>query len=66
MQATKVKMVNNRIRTAEFRLEQHKELGIHSHLSIYEVANLIDMIKQAESYTHLNMQPTIFQSIGFN
>jgi hypothetical protein len=66
MQATKVKMVSNNIKTAQFRLEQHRLMGTNSHLTIEDVANLLDMINKAESYIQPSSQPTIFQSIGFN
>jgi len=66
MQATKFKMVNNNIKTAQFRLQQHREMGQFSHLTVVEVANLLDMINTAESYSKPSTQPTIFQSIGFN
>ncbi len=66
MQATKFKMVNNNIKAAQFRLEQHRLMGTNSHLTVEDVANLLDTIKKAESYVQPSTQPTIFQSIGFN
>ena len=66
MQATKFKMMNNDIKTAQFRLQQHREMGQFSKLSIIDVAKLLDMINTAESYSKPSTQPTIFQSIGFN
>lgn len=66
MQATKFKMANMNIKTAQFRLKRHREMGKYSHLSIQDVAHLLDMINKAESYTQASAQPSIFQSIGFN
>lgn len=66
MQATQFKMINNSIKTAQYRLEQHKMMGTNSQLSVLEVANLLDTIKKAESYIMPTNQPNIFQSIGFN
>lgn len=66
MQATNFSMINNSVKTAQFRIAQHRSQGIHSPLSIFDVANLLDKIKRAESYRDTNSKPSIFQSIGFN
>ena len=66
MQATKFRMINNNVKTAQFRIAQHRTQGVHSPLSVFDVANLLDQIKRAESFTDNNSKPSIFQSIGFN
>lgn len=66
MQATKFSMINNNIRTAQFRIAQHRTQGVRSQLSIFDVANLLDQIKRAESFAEPHNKPSIFQSIGFN
>ena len=66
MQATKFKMMNNNVKTAQFRLQQHREMGEFSKLTVIQVANLLDMINTADSYTRPSTQPSIFQSVGFN
>lgn len=66
MQATKFRMINNNVKTAQFRIAQHRTQGVHSQLSIFDVANLLDQIKKGERYAEPLSKPTIFQSIGFN
>ncbi len=66
MQATSFSMINNSVKTAQFRIAQHRSQGIHSQLSIFDVAHLLDQIKRAESFRDTSSKPSIFQSIGFN
>ncbi len=42
-------MINNEIKRAQYKLEQHRSLGTNSPLSVIEVARLIDLIKKGES-----------------
>lgn len=42
-------MINNVIKRAEYKLEQHRSMGINSKLSIFEVAQLMDIVKKGES-----------------
>lgn len=41
-------MINNTIRRAEYKLEQHRSLGTRSRLSILEVAQLMDIVRKGE------------------
>jgi hypothetical protein len=66
MQATKFRMINNNVKTAQYRIAQHRTQGVQSQLSVFDVANLLDQIKRAESLAEPLSKPTIFQSIGFN
>ncbi len=42
-------MINNTIKTAKFKLSQHKVQGVQSTLSVFEVARLMDTVKIGES-----------------
>ena len=42
-------MINNTIKTAKFKLSQHKSAGVNSTLSVFEVARLMDTVKRGES-----------------
>jgi hypothetical protein len=66
MQTTKFRMINNNVKTAQFRIAQHRTQGVHSQLSIFDVANLLDQIKSREELNEQTSKPSIFQSIGFN
>lgn len=59
-------MINNTKRIAEMQLNKHRVEGINSKLSIFEVANLMDMMKRAESMKEDKIQPSIFHSIAYN
>lgn len=51
--------------TAKSKLSQHRSMGIHSNLSIFEVAQLMDIVKSgAES--DKNQVPSLFFSVGLN
>jgi len=45
MNFTKNDMINNSIKVAEFKLNQHKSHGVKSTLDIFQVAKLMDTIK---------------------
>ena len=66
MQVTKFRMINNNVKTAQFRIAQHRTQGVQSRLSIFDVAHLLDEIKRAETNADPISKTTIFQSIGFN
>lgn len=59
-------MINNTKRIAELQLSKHRTEGINSKLSIFEVANLMDMMKRAETMKEDKNQPNIFHSIAYN
>ena len=48
MQQTHFNIMANKIKTAQFKLNQHRSLGLKSPMSIYEVARLMDTIKRGE------------------
>jgi len=41
-------MINNTIKRAAYKLEQHRSLGKRSPLSVVEVAQLMDIIKRGD------------------
>lgn len=46
MQRTEFNIMANKVKNAQFKLNQHRSLGAKSSLSIYEVARLMDTIKR--------------------
>ncbi|MDX2361176.1 MAG: hypothetical protein QNK23_10235 [Crocinitomicaceae bacterium] len=48
MQLTNLNMINNAVKTAKFKLSQHKVQGENSGLSIFQVARLMDTVKNGE------------------
>lgn len=42
-------MINNEIKRAQYKLEQHRSMGTNSPMSIIEVARLMDLVKKGES-----------------
>jgi hypothetical protein len=51
--------------TAKSKLSQHRSMGIHSNLSIFEVAQLMDIVKSG-SESDKNQAPSLFFSVGLN
>lgn len=49
MQLTNFNMINNSIKTAKFKLSQHKIQGENTELSIFQVAKLMDRVRAGES-----------------
>jgi hypothetical protein len=58
-------MINNTIKTAKFKLNMHRQKGIKSELSVFQVAELLDSIKRAEQQKESNSY-SIFHSISLN
>ncbi len=54
-------MINNRIKAAKFKLEQHRVRGSKSQLSIFQVAKLMDTVRIGEE-----MESSGQSSIFFN
>lgn len=54
-------MINNEIKRAEYKLEQHRSLGTNSSLSVIEVARLMDLIKKGEL-----MKKSPYESLFFS
>jgi len=48
MQQTHFNIMANKVKTAQFKLNRHRNLGSKSTMSIYEVARLMDTIKRGE------------------
>lgn len=44
-------MIENKVKTAQYKLSQHKVQGAKSSLSIFEVASLMDLVKMGENNT---------------
>ena len=65
MNITKNDMINNSIKVAEFKLNQHKSQGVKSTLDIFQVAQLMDTIKYAENIKR-PMNSSIFYNISAN
>jgi hypothetical protein len=51
--------------TAKSKLSQHRSMGTHSNLSIFEVAQLMDIVKFG-SESEKNQMPSLFFSVGLN
>jgi hypothetical protein len=65
MNFTQVTMINNSIRLAEYKLTQHKEQGLRSSMDIFEVAHLMDMLKNFPTIKNPQSK-TIFYDISAN
>ena len=60
MQLTNLDMINNAVKSAKFKLSQHKLQGQDSNLSIYQVARLMDTIKNGEQVEGHNSNSIYF------
>ena len=58
-------MINNTVKIAQYKLNQHNLQGINSQLSIFEVAQLMDALKLADQIKELKIN-SIFHSYNFN
>ena len=63
MQQTNIDMINNKVKTAKFKLSQHKLQGESSSLSVYQVAILMDTVNKGFDNADAN-QSTIFFSLN--
>lgn len=59
-------MINNTIKLAQYKLSQHRLQGTKSKLNIFEVARLMDDIKQAEKMKNQKEYNSIFHPIHLN
>jgi hypothetical protein len=58
------KLRNKAVRNAEMKISKHREMGIKSPYNVFEIAEMMDTIKNAETG---NTQPeTIFFSVNMN
>ncbi len=59
-------MINNTIKTAEYKLDKHKALGNKSNLSVFQVAALIDSIDRAKKFESQPKNETLFFNYARN
>jgi hypothetical protein len=60
MQLTDFNMINNTIKTAKYKLSQHNLQGEKSSLSVFQVARLMDTIKNGENMNEGNNNSIYF------
>jgi hypothetical protein len=58
-------MINNTVKIAEYKLNQHRLDGTSTNLSIFEVARLMDALKLADQMKNLKTN-SIFHSFSLN
>ncbi len=58
-------MINNTVKIAEYKLNQHRLDGTSTNLSIFEVARLMDALKLADQMKNLKIN-SIFHSFSLN
>lgn len=58
-------MINNSVKLAQYKLSQHRLQGTKSKLNIFEVAQLMDAIKNADQNKNTQMS-SVFYSIHPN
>jgi hypothetical protein len=58
-------MINNTVKIAEYKLNQHRLEGTSSNLSIFEVAKLMDALKLADQIKNMQTN-SIFHSFSVN
>lgn len=47
-------MIENKIKSAQYKLSQHKAQGVKSTLSIFQVASLMDLVKRGARVEETN------------
>lgn len=58
-------MINNSVKLAQYKLSQHRVQGTKSKLNIFEVAQLMDALKNADQISHV-VSRSIFHNIHLN
>jgi hypothetical protein len=58
-------MIKNKIKVVELKLNQHRQAGTKSNLSIIQVAELMDTLKTADQINN-HIDKSIFHSIQLN
>jgi hypothetical protein len=58
-------MINNTVKIAEYKLNQHRLDGTSTNLTIFEVARLMDALKLADQMKNLKTN-SIFHSFSLN
>jgi len=56
MQPILMNMIENKVKSAKFKLSQHSVQGTNSTLSIFQVASLMDLVKGEVSAEDQNSQ----------
>ena len=65
MNVTPIEMINNSIKLAELKLNQHKVEGVKSTLDVFQVAQLMDTIKYGNDVKRPH-NSSIFYNINAN
>jgi hypothetical protein len=58
-------MINNTVKAAQYKLSQHRVQGTKSKLNIFEVAHLMDAVRQSEQIQN-KKNVSIFHSVSLN
>ncbi len=58
-------MINNSVKLAQYKLSQHRVQGTKSKLNIFEVAQLMDALKNADQISNV-VSHSIFHTIHLN
>lgn len=58
-------MINNSVKLAQYKLSQHRVQGTKSKLNIFEVAQLMDALKNADQISNV-VNHSIFHTIHLN
>jgi hypothetical protein len=58
-------MINNSVKLAQYKLSQHRVQGTKSKLNIFEVAQLMDALKNADQISNV-VSRSIFNNINLN
>ncbi len=58
-------MINNSVKLAQYKLSQHRVQGTKSKLNIFEVAQLMDALKNADQISNV-VSRSIFYNIHLN
>lgn len=58
-------MINNSVKLAQYKLSQHRVQGTKSKLNIFEVAQLMDALKNADQISNV-VSRSIFHNIYLN
>jgi hypothetical protein len=58
-------MINNSVNIAKYKLKLHQEMGANSQLSIFDVANLMDILRANEG-VEVQSNSSIFFGFSMN
>lgn len=60
LQTKTIVMINNRIKQAKYQLSQHRTAGTNSRLSVFEVAKLMDTVKNGDDSNQFKSHSLFF------